>query len=168
MVKNISIFILLTFFLSMQSPLFASAQPLTTESKEEVMEIAVDFKLVDSENNTVSLSDLKGKPVILFFWTTWCPFCRKELKALSDKLSDFQKDKVELLPINEGESLSKVEKFITNNGFPFRVLLDEDSAVAGSYDILGVPTYIYINKSGFISSKGHSFSQGEYQKLTSQ
>lgn len=164
MVKKINLLILLFFFLTMQSSLFAM-QPL--KSQKNVETIAADFKVLDSENKPVSLSDFKNKPVILFFWTTWCPYCRRELKGLTDKYENFQKDGLELLPINVGEPVSKVQRFISSFQLPFRVLLDEDSAVADAYDVLGVPTYIYINKRGFIVSKGHYFSQEDYQKLIS-
>lgn len=167
MVKKINLLILFFFLVSMHSHLFAAAQPLAIQTEEPNV-MAQDFKLMDLENNEVSFSDFKDRAVILFFWTTWCPFCRKELNALSEKYGGFQKDAVDLLPINVGESLSKVKRFIANKQLPFRILLDEESAVADSYDILGVPTYIYISKNGSVSSKGHSFSQGEYQKLTSQ
>ncbi|MCX5702076.1 MAG: TlpA disulfide reductase family protein [Candidatus Omnitrophica bacterium] len=164
-VKNIRLFFLFFLLLSIQNYALA-VQPLRIQNNVET--IAVDLKLLDSENNPVSLSDFKDKPVILFFWTTWCPYCRKELKALADKYENFKKDGLELLPINVGESASKVERFIRSYQLPFRVLLDEDTVVADSYNILGVPTYIYINKRGLIVSKGHYFSQGDYQKLISQ
>ena len=72
-----------------QNFLFA-AQPLRTETSE----LATNFTLLDLENKEFSLSDFKGKPVILFFWTTWCPYCRGELKKLNTMHAQFLRDGV--------------------------------------------------------------------------
>lgn len=125
---------------------------------------AAYFKLNDIEGNTTSITDFKGKKnVILFFWTTWCPFCRAEMKELNKRYAEFGKDGVALLAINVGESQSKVENFITNAGLIIPVLLDTSSATAYSYDIYGVPTYIFIDKAGKIALRENAFPAEKYK-----
>ncbi len=158
MIKKI--FLIALSLILVQNFLFA-AQPLRNKTPEP----ATNFTLLDLENKEFSLSDFKGKPVILFFWTTWCPYCRKELKQLNTMHAGLLKDGVELAAINVEEPPDKVQRFIGSYPFSYRVLLDIDAKVAGAYDILGVPTYILINKEGRIVFNNHYFPQKEYKDL---
>lgn len=158
MIKKISL-IALSLVL-VQNFLFA-AQPLQTKTSE----LTPDFTLLDLENKEFSLSGIKGKPTILFFWTTTCPYCRKELKQLNDIHAELLKDGVELVSINEDQFPDRVPKFIKNYPLSYRVLLDSDNKVAGAYGILGVPTYNLINKEGQVVFSGWSFPREEYKDL---
>ncbi len=155
--------IVLCLTLVAQNLLFA-AQPL----RKETPETAADFTLLDLKNKEFSLSILKGRPVILFFWTTWCPFCQKELKQLNGKYAELSKDRVELVTIDVQEASGKVKKFFENYPFSYRVLLDTDAKVAQAYGILGVPTYFLISKEGRVVFDGHEFPQKEYKGLISK
>lgn len=154
------IFLVALCLILAQSFLFA-AQPLCKETSE----IAAGFTLRDLENKEFSLSDIKGKPVILFFWTTWCPHCRKELKLLNTTHAELLKDGVELVTINVEEPAEKVQRFIGTYPLSFRVLLDTDLKVAQAYGVLGVPTYFLINKEGRVVFNNHYFPQEEYKDL---
>lgn len=140
-----------------------------TQAKEPQVEgknIAMDFKLQDLNQDTFSLSSYKDKqPVILFFWTTWCPFCQIELNRLKDMYPQLQKEGWELFAVNVGESASKVDNFVKNYALNFKVLLDKDMAVAYSYGILGVPTYFLVDKNGYIVFKEHYFPRERYKEL---
>ena len=128
----------------------------------------LDFQLQDLRQNTFTLSSYKEKqPVILFFWTTWCPFCRKELSILKEKYPQLQKDGCELFAIDVEESPYKVENFVKNRALNFKILLDLDAAVAEAFDIFGVPTYIFINKKGKIVYRDNYFPQERYKELIS-
>lgn len=131
--------------------------------------LAPDFRLPDLSQGIVTLSSYRNKqPVILFFWTTWCPFCRKELRALRDMRAELLKDKVEILTINVGEYAYKIDNFIKSYQLTYKVLLDKDATVAESYGILGVPTYILIDKGGNIRFKENFFPKEEYKDLISE
>ena len=158
MVKKI--FFIALILWSAQSLLFANE---ALQPKTDIL--AKDFTLLDLENKEASLSNLKGRSIVLFFWTTWCPFCRKELKELNGMYADLKRDGIELLAIDIGESLDKVANFVKTNKFVFRVLLDKDMAVAESYGILGVPTYVLIDKKGHVVFEDHYFPQKEYKAL---
>ena len=124
---------------------------------------AINFTVNDLQNNRVSLSDLKGKPVIMFFWTTWCPFCREEIKNLNSRSKSITDEGIQLLPIDAGEPSQRVGNYIKTKGLSLKVYLDEDGQVAQSYGVMGVPTYIFINKKGQIVFKGNSLPS-DYKK----
>jgi peroxiredoxin len=143
--------------------LFAAETPKTDTS-----DMAPAFKLMDLNNKEFVSSSLLGKPVIMFFWTTWCPYCQKELKQMNDKKAELSKDAVELVTINVNEPVAKVKKFFENYPFLFRVLLDTDGSVSQNYEVMGVPTYFLINKKGRIVFNNHYFPQKEYKDLISK
>lgn len=153
------------FFISLAICFFS----ICSIQAEEPLNLAPDFSLQDLSQNTVDLSSYKDKhPVILFFWTTWCPFCVRELKALSQIYPQLESEGLELFPIAVGEPRYKVENFIERQGLDLKVLLDKDADVAYAYGILGVPTYILIDKKGYIVFRGNSFPQGSYKELFSE
>ena len=129
-------------------------QTLQEEKKVVDKDLAFDFTLKNLNSELVTLSSYRNKkPVILFFWTTNCPFCRPELKKLNDLLPSLKKRGWEVLTIAIGEPFYKVENFIQRSGYLLNVLLDEDASVADGYRLLGVPTFVLINKQGKVVFK---------------
>lgn len=110
---------------------------------------AADFTLQDINQDMFSLSSLQGKkPVLLFFWTTWCPFCQKELQVLNDMYPKLYKDGLEVWSVDVGEMPDKVRDHISGMRLSYRVLLDKDTAVSNSFKLVGVPTYVLVDKDG--------------------
>jgi peroxiredoxin len=161
-----------------EAPLLVKAEgPLTTQepqatkiaSSSENINLAPDFKLEDLNNNTFVLSSYRDKQaVMLFFWTSWCPFCREELQILSKNYTQLQNEGLELAVINVGESAAKVANFSKAHNFPFRIILDKYSTVARSFDILGIPTYILIDKKGRMRFTEHYFPKEKYKSLLAE
>lgn len=143
-----------------QGILFA-ASPLSSGAPEAVP----DFSLMDLKNEQFYLSDFKGKPVVLFFWTTWCPYCREELSMLDDMRAQLSRDGIEIFAVNAGESSGKVLRLLGNRPVSYRVLLDTDYEVAHAFGIAGVPTYILIDKEGRVVFSDNRFPQNEYKDL---
>jgi peroxiredoxin len=132
-------------------------------------EPAPGFKLQDIRQDMVTLSSYKDEQaVLLFFWTTWCPFCQRELRVLNSMYAGLVKDGLEVLSINSGETPNKVEAFVRSYFLAYRVLLDKDTAVTRSYKILGVPTYILIDKKGNIVFRDNFFPYKDYKDLISK
>jgi len=130
---------------------------------------APDFQLNSLNNETITLSSFKNnKAVLLMFWTTWCPYCRDQLMSLNDKYAQLSKEGMEVLTINVGESPEKVAKFTKLRNLSLPLLLDRSSSVANSFEIMGVPTYILVDKKGYIAAEDNYFAEGKYKDLISK
>lgn len=146
--------------------LLSSTFTLAAQPMVKKPEPALDFQLPDLKQNTVSLKDYKDKQlVILFFWTTKCPFCRVDLRKMNDIYPTLKKEGWELLAIDVGETQSEVDNFVKAHNLAFKILLDKDTQVAVDYGILGVPTFIIIDKKGNTVFKDHYFPYKEYKNL---
>ena len=109
-----------------------------------------DFTLKDLDGNEVSLSDYKGKIVVLNFWAVWCKYCIEEMPDFNklDKELEEAGDAV-VLAVNVQESYDTVKDYITKNEIGLKVLLDEDGQVAGGiFGVSGYPTTFVVNKDG--------------------
>ncbi len=136
---------------------------------KEKKSLAPNFVLKDLNQAQVELAGFKNKkPVVLFFWTTWCPYCQKALKNLSRDLPDLSKEGYEILPINSGEPASKVSRFARNNGFTFRIILDMDSAVSDAYHVYGVPAYFLVDKKGYLRAIENYFPREKARELVKE
>jgi len=108
---------------------------------------APDFTLQDLNGKTFSLKDFKGKNVLLYFTTTWCPYCKKEVPELKEMHQKY-KGKLEMLAIDMNESKAKVSSYIQKYQIPYTTLLDSEGKVAVDYSIRGVPTKVLVGKDG--------------------
>jgi len=123
-----------------------------------------DLILDDLESNPVNLSSLSGKPAILFFWTTSCPYCLGELKDLNKMYPEMEKEGVAVFAVNVGDPSYRVKRFLKDHMLNIRVLLDKDGRSVENYELIGVPTYIFINKNGKVVSSEHSMP-ADYKSL---
>ena len=126
---------------------------------------APDFSLKDLNGKVFKLSSQRGKPVLLFFGTTWCPSCRQQLPLYKKIYSNYTSRGLEVIYINIMEPQGKVARFVRANALPFRILLDESGEVANNYEVIGVPTIIMIDREGKIIKASHSTDDLPLQKL---
>jgi len=123
----------------------------------EIGNVAPDFTLPTIDGQVVSLSSLSGKKVILNFWATWCPPCRKEMPDIEAFYSKHAKDKhVVVLGINLTSaemSVNDVKRFIKEYKLTFPVLLAKTEETAVLYQAVTIPTSYIIDSSGVIRSK---------------
>lgn len=122
-------------------------------SGARVGERASDFQLENLDGQSTSLSDLRGKPVLVNFWATWCPPCVSEMPYLQQLYEEQSGKGLAVLTINAGESHSKVTKFLQTHNLSLPVLLDSSNNVAQKYNITGIPTTFFIDKDGIIQEK---------------
>lgn len=111
---------------------------------------APDFALRLLDGRMVALSDFRGKPVLLNFWTTWCPACRVEMPYLE---SVFQREKEQgltILAVDIEEIRDTVVQFTRQYGLSFPVALDTSGDVARQYRVSTLPTTFLIDKEGTI------------------
>lgn len=111
---------------------------------------APDFILKDLDGGPFRLSDQRGKPVLLIFGTTWCPACRDEIPRLKDIYARYAMRGLIIVNIDIRESRDKVSRYADENELPYRLLLDENGAVAERYGIVGVPALILLDEAGRI------------------
>lgn len=111
---------------------------------------APSFSLKGWGGDKVTLKELKGKPIILTFWATWCSPCKEELPTLK-KFAGGKKDQLGILTIAiDGENKKKVQRFVEENKIDLAVLLDENGETARSYRIRMIPTTFLINRDGMM------------------
>ncbi|MDD3274690.1 MAG: TlpA disulfide reductase family protein [Candidatus Omnitrophica bacterium] len=130
------------------------------------MSFAEGIVLSDLKGEKADLASYKGKPVILFFWTTWCPYCRQELKDLNQRYPQITEDGIVLLGVNVNEPSYKVQNFFESYPLQFRMLLDKNGLLADEYNLMGVPTYVFLDKEGKEISQAHSLPP-DYKLLLS-
>ena len=106
------------------------------------------FTLKNLSGEDVSLSDYKGKIVLLNFWATWCGYCDMEMPDLQ-KL-DEENDDLVVLAIDVMEDRADVQDYITKGGYNFEVVLDEDGSLAQTYLVSGFPTSYFIDEEGIL------------------
>ena len=118
---------------------------------------APDFTLIDIDGHRLSLSQLKGKPVLISFWATWCVPCRDELPLIRDEYLAHRAEGFTVIAINFGdESSDTVRKFWSNYKLQPAPFLDPDGSVAANYGVAlnntGLPVSVLVARDGIISS----------------
>lgn len=111
---------------------------------------APDFDLPALSGDPVRLGDLKGKPVLLTFWATWCGPCRRELPVINLLHSRFKDSGLVVLGVND-EDKDAARKYWQKESFSFRLLHDKKSAVHRMFRVRSIPTVVLIDKEGTIA-----------------
>jgi peroxiredoxin len=110
-----------------------------------------DFTLPAPDGRPVELKQFLGKkPVLLVFWATWCPNCIEAIPALNALHAGPLAGKMQVLGLNYLETRKKVASAAKANNILYPVLLDESGKAARAYGIVGIPTYVLIDRTGKI------------------
>ena len=129
---------------------------------------ASDFTLRDLNNQSVSLTGLKGKVVIMSFWATWCGPCKEEMPHLQKLLDEKRGDGLEVLSIStdDARTRSQVKPFIKKNRYDFTVLFDPDSSVIGTYNpAKTLPFTVIVDRDGNIAKTHQGYKPGDEEEL---
>jgi peroxiredoxin len=112
---------------------------------------APDFSLkLYNEDRAISLSDYKGKTVVLNFWATWCVSCRLEAPDLEKTWQAYKNEDVVFIGINLQERPKDIQKFVEEYGTSYPIVIDEKSETIFKYGVRIVPTTVFINKDGMV------------------
>jgi peroxiredoxin len=122
-----------------------------------VGEAAPDFKLTTLDGKPVTLADYKGKkPLMLVFWATWCPVCKKEIPQINRMAADFGPKGLAVLAVNVGvnDSAAKAAAYRDKYGLDYPVAFDEGSTVTRAFGVAGTPTILIADKNGIVRYRG--------------
>ncbi|MEO5888271.1 MAG: TlpA disulfide reductase family protein [Anaerolineales bacterium] len=130
----------------------AVGAPLSSSPSPREGFLAPDFTLDTLEGTEVTLSDLRGKIVLINLWATWCPPCRAEMPALENAYEQYKDSGVVILGLNvtNQDSEKDIPLFIDEFGLTFPILLDRDGSASALYQLRGLPTTFFVNREGII------------------
>jgi thiol-disulfide isomerase/thioredoxin len=112
---------------------------------------APPLRLSDIDGKTVDLAGTRGRVVLLNFWASWCPPCRKEFPSLGRVRKLFKQSDFEVIAINVGEDPDTVFAFAGTADFP--ILMDRDSQAMASWPVKALPTTFLIDRQGRLAMK---------------
>lgn len=137
--------IVLFFFMFMVVPV--RGQLLTPESNH----VAPDFTLPDLNGKQISLSDYKGKVVLLNFWATWCPPCRLEMPTIEQAYQKYKTKGFEVVAVSvDAGPKSAIQHFLQELDLSFQVLLDPDMDTLRTFRSSALSTTVVIDRRGII------------------
>jgi peroxiredoxin len=109
---------------------------------------APDFSLEDTHGQALTLSSLKGKPVLINFWATWCVPCRVEMPAIEAVYQEHKDEGFTVLAVDADEPLREVTGFVNAFGLTFDILMDPGSTVNDLYRVRFYPSSFFIDRDG--------------------
>jgi cytochrome c biogenesis protein CcmG, thiol:disulfide interchange protein DsbE len=129
---------------------------------------SVDVKTIDGKTINTGKFSNDGKPMIISFWATWCKPCKKELDAIAEEYSDWQKEtgvKLIAISIDDARSSSKVGPDAKSKGWEYEVYLDENSDFKRAMNVNNVPHTFIVDGKGNIVWQHNSYAEGDEAHL---
>ena len=124
----------------------AEEQPLLTPMPEQPE--APSFDMVGPGGEQFSLKDMRGKPVIVNFWATWCPPCRAEMPSMQRAWDQIKDEGILIVAVNVGEDADTIRRFTEQVKVEFPLPMDLDSKVTQSWPMNGLPTTFVVDPEG--------------------
>ncbi|MBE3596664.1 MAG: redoxin domain-containing protein [Hydrogenibacillus sp.] len=112
---------------------------------------APDFMAELLDGSTVTLSDFKGRPVLINFWATYCPYCIDEMPAIESVYQKFRDDGFVVIGVNTGESAVAIQGYVRRTGVTYPVALDPGMKIAKRYRVYDLPRSIFVAPDGTIA-----------------
>lgn len=123
---------------------FLAAQALSIGSA------APDFRLPTLDGDVVQLSALRGRPVLVNFWASWCGPCGSEMPALEQVARDYRGSGLVVIGVNQLEDQATVRQFVQELGLTFPIALDQDGTTSRQWQVYGIPQTYLIGPDGII------------------
>jgi len=114
--------------------------------------LAPDFALPDAQGQTVRLSDLRGRPVLVNLWASWCGPCQAEMPEMQEVYEAYQDQGFTILAVNTTfqDEPRAAQEFAGSLGLTFPILFDLDGSVSGLYQVRAMPTSFFVDQEGVI------------------
>jgi len=144
-----------------------TATPALAEIK--IGDRAADFEKQGTLGQTVKMSAMQGKVVLVDFWASWCEPCKKELPILGKIAPRLRARGIEIVTINVDESKSNAMEFIRAHQLQqLTTVLDSDKSLVGKYEPPSMPTSFVVDKSGIVRALNAGFEVGDEAKIEKQ
>ncbi len=153
-----TVFLLLTLLLlsgcDNSTSTTASAPAQVTSKQGLIGQTAPDFTLKDVSGQKISLSQYRGKVVILNFWATWCPPCREEMPSMEALYQKYKERGLVILAVNvDDNGETAVKKFLHKTPYSFPIVLDTDNVSQHVYGVFRFPESFIIDREGTVVEK---------------
>ncbi len=114
---------------------------------------APDFTITSLDGPQINLNDLRGMPVVVNVWASWCLPCRAEMPAIEKIYQEFSKQGLQVLAVNatNQDDLADVKNFIQEHQLTFPIFLDTTGVVSDLYLVRSLPTTFFISQEGIIN-----------------
>ncbi len=133
----------------------ASAQLFYMENSN-IGKPAPDFTLPATNGKEINLTEYRGDDkAIIFFWATWCPHCRTQLKELSAKSENILQQGIKLVIVDYGEDIATVAKYAKRNKIELDMIVDQGATLEEPYELIGVPTFFFVDSQGIVKAVEH-------------
>jgi len=138
------------------------------EAPKEKRPLAPDFTLTSVDGEPITLSQLRGKVVLLDFWATWCAPCRLAIPHINDLYKAYRERGLEIIGLSlDKGSPERVRKFALNIGIEYTIIMADDDLVK-KYGISPIPTTYLIDREGHITNKWVGFSKNLMSKIAAE
>tara|TARA_B100000003_G_scaffold126018_1_gene112903 strand:+ start:238 stop:813 length:576 start_codon:yes stop_codon:yes gene_type:complete len=137
---------------------------LTAEDKKVLNTVVPDEKIRMINGEFSELKNYVGDgPLLLEFWTTWCPNCPKQMGYLSDIAEHFKNNGLKVLGINlnEPKIVNKVKPYVQTKNFSYDVAIDPEYKLGDYFGVNGIPTLLLVDKDGSIINRYVGYSPGQ-------
>ena len=131
--------------LACAAPAFAGAAPHAGDA-------APALSLPKTTGGTLTLASLKGKPVYLNFFASWCGPCNEEAPSIAALQRKYKAKGLTVIGVDSQEDVSKAKGFIAKYKLPYAVVTDGDGAEGRAYGVLALPVHVFIDRSGKVST----------------
>ena len=133
---------------------------------------ALEFSGITVKGDTLDLADLDGKVVVLDFWASWCGPCLEEMPFLIELYQELDHPSLEIVAINVDQNPQDMRVFLRDlpEKPPFPIIVDSQGAIAGQYDLEGMPTTVFLDRNGivrYVHSGFKSKDKKEYRRQLS-
>jgi peroxiredoxin len=151
---------------ALDSPQFTAA--LAKLEADDAKRQQADFTLTDLQGKTWTLKDLRGKVVLVNFWATWCPPCRKEMPDLEALYTKFKDQGFFVLAISDEETAT-VNQFLAQRTITYPVLLDPGRKVNELFEIEGIPkSFVYDRNGKLVAQSIDMRTRGQFLQMLAQ